>query len=60
MDDVLLEKRYEEQIEVIPVETLGDVIKYALLGKGKTGFVEKMQKISEIVPKTILKNPTTH
>lgn len=60
MDDVLLEKRYEEQIEVIPVETLGDVIKYALIGKGKTGFVEKMQKISEIVPKGILKNPTTH
>jgi Lon-like ATP-dependent protease len=60
MDDVLLEKRYEELIEVIPVETLGDVIKHALLGKGKTGFVEKMQKISEIVPKTILKNPTTH
>ena len=60
MNDVLLEKRYEKEIEVIPVETLGDVIKHAMVGKGKNGLLEKMQKISDIVPTSIIKNPTTH
>lgn len=58
--DVLIEKRYEEKIEIIPVETLSDVLKHALIGKGKKGLLEKMQKIGEIVPKGILQNPTTH
>jgi len=58
--DVLIEKRYEEKVEIIPVETLSDVLKHALIGKGKKGLLEKMQKIGEIVPKGILQNPTTH
>jgi Lon-like ATP-dependent protease len=60
INDVMLEKRYEKVIEVIPVETLSDVLKHALIGKGKKGLVEKMQKIGQIVPSTIIKNPTTH
>ncbi|MGC9517985.1 MAG: ATP-dependent protease LonB [Methanomicrobiales archaeon] len=60
LHDVLIEKRYEEKVEIIPVETLSDVLKHALIGKGKKGLVEKMQKIGDIVPKGILQNPTTH
>ncbi len=60
INDVMLEKRYEKEIEVIPVETLSDVLKHALMGKGKKGLVEKMQKIGQIVPSGIIKNPTTH
>jgi len=60
MDDVMIEKKYEGKIEVIPVESLGDVLKHALIGKGKESLIEKMQRISDIMPKSIIKNPTTH
>jgi len=60
MDDVMIEKKYEGKIEVIPVESLGDVLKHALIGKGKESLIEKMQRISDIMPKSIMKNPTTH
>lgn len=61
MNDVLIEDRYKNKIEIIPVETLNDVLEHALIGKGKKGLLDKMQKISDMVPKGILQNnPTTH
>lgn len=61
INDVLIEDRYKNKIEIIPVETLSDVLEHALIGKGKRGLLDKMQKISDIVPKGILQNnPTTH
>ncbi len=60
MHDVLIEERYKNKIEIIPVETLSDVLEHALIGKGKRGLLDKMQKISDMVPKGILQNPATH
>ncbi|MBM4240232.1 MAG: ATP-dependent protease LonB [Euryarchaeota archaeon] len=60
MQDVLIEKRYESQVKIIPVETLNDVLKHALIGKGKKGLLDKMQKISDMVSTGILQKPTTH
>ncbi len=60
MHDVLIEERYKNKIEIIPVETLSDVLEHALIGKGKKGLLDKMRKISDMVPKGILQNPTTH
>jgi Lon-like ATP-dependent protease len=61
MADVLIEERYKDKIEVIPVETLSDVLEYALVGKGKKSLIEKMRRITEMVPKGIINNnPTTH
>jgi Lon-like ATP-dependent protease len=60
MEDVFIEERYRKKIEIIPVKTLSDVLEYALKGKGKNGLLEKMKKITEIVPQGILKQPTTH
>ncbi|MBC7100044.1 MAG: ATP-dependent protease LonB [Methanobacteriales archaeon] len=61
MDDVMIEKKYEDKIEVIPVKSLGEVLEHALIGKGKESLIEKMQRISsDIMPKGIIKNPTTH
>ncbi len=57
MDDVLIEERYKNKIEVIPVENMSDVLENALLGNGKEGLVEKMKKITDIVPKGILQKP---
>lgn len=60
MNDVLIEERYKNKIEIIPVDTLNDVLEHALIGKGKKGLLDKMRKISDIVPDIGLKSPTTH
>ena len=57
MDDVLIEERYKNKIEVIPVENMSDVLEHALIGNGKEGLIEKMKKITDIVPKGILQKP---
>ena len=58
MDDVMIEERYKNKIKIIPVETLSDVLEHALVGKEKESLIAKMRKITEIVPKGILHNPT--
>jgi Lon-like ATP-dependent protease len=60
MEDVLIEDRYRRKIEIIPVDTLSDVLEHALVGKGKKGLLQKMRKITDIMPTGILQNPTTH
>ena len=44
MDDLVLESRYRGTIEVIPVGTLRDVLKYALVGQGskKESLLERL------------------
>ena len=63
MDDVLIEERYRDKIQIIPVKTMSEVLENALIGTGKDGLVTKMKKIptsvpAEIIPKPI--KPTTH
>jgi Lon-like ATP-dependent protease len=60
LEDVFIEDRYRQKIEIIPVDTLSDVLEHALIGKGKTGLLKKMRKITEIVPTGILQQPTTN
>lgn len=60
MEDVLIEEHYREKIEIIPVETLSEVLEHALMGKGKKGLMDKMQKITDMVPKGILQKPATN
>jgi Lon-like ATP-dependent protease len=60
MHDVLIEERYKNKIEIIPVETLNDVLEHALIGKGKRSLLDKMQKITDMVPSIGLQKPTTH
>lgn len=54
-DDVLIEKRYQDKIEIIPVNTLTEVLEYALIGPKKEQFIKelkqnKMDKIKDIIP----------
>jgi ATP-dependent Lon protease len=44
LDDLVLEARYRDTIEVIPVRTLRDVLKYALAGSGskKDSLLERL------------------
>jgi len=60
MEDVLIEDRYRRKIEIIPVDTLSDVLEHALVGKGKKGLLQKMRKITDIMPTGILQNPTAN
>ncbi len=45
LQDVLIEKKYEGQIEVIPVENLPEVINHALIGDGKEELLRKLKSM---------------
>jgi len=63
MADVLIEDRYKDKIEIIPVKTMSEVLEHALSGTEKDRLVTKMKKITNKVPKDIIptiNNPTTH
>ena len=43
LNDVLIEDRYKDLIEIIPVETLTDVLQTALVGEGKEELLRKLK-----------------
>jgi Lon-like ATP-dependent protease len=57
MDDVLIEERYRDKIQIIPVQNMSEVLENALIGNGKDGLVTKMKKITNIVSKDIIPKP---
>ena len=64
MKDVMIEKKYEDMIEIIPTETLSDVLENILMsGSNKDKLINKMKnigsKVADKVPQSNIKNPTT-
>jgi Lon-like ATP-dependent protease len=51
LNDVLIEDKYKKIIEIIPVETLTDVLQTALVGNGKD---ELLRKLKEMRPPKII------
>jgi Lon-like ATP-dependent protease len=51
LNDVLIEDKYKEKIQIIPVETLTDVLQAALVGEGKE---ELLRKLKEMRPPKII------
>ena len=45
LNDVLIEDKYAEKIEIIPVETLNDVIENALTGAGKDELLRRLKNM---------------
>jgi Lon-like ATP-dependent protease len=43
LGDVLVEEKYKEIVEIIPVETLSDVLENTLVGEGKKQLLEKLR-----------------
>ena len=43
LNDVLIEEEFKDKIEIIPVETLNDVLKNALVGEGKEELLKKLK-----------------
>lgn len=65
MGDVMIEKKYEKMIEVIPIETIEDVLENILInGSKKDKLINKMKEISKVVTDTVkdssLKTPNFH
>lgn len=50
MNDVLLEKKYENRIQIIPVERIEEVLEHSLIGKKKKGLLEKIREFVTEIP----------
>ncbi len=48
MKDIVIEKKYEDEIEIIPVENLGEVLDHALVGENKDKLLDKLASLLEI------------
>ncbi len=48
LNDVLIEDKYKDKIQVIPVETLPEVIEQALVGKGKEQLLNKLKAMKPL------------
>lgn len=53
MKDVLIEDKYVKKVEIIPVETLQDVLNQALVGTKKEGLLRKLSSLVAKRPATI-------
>ncbi|MGB7789362.1 ATP-dependent protease LonB [Methanoregula sp.] len=46
MGDVLIEERYKSLVTIIPVDTIDDVLKFALVPENSDGFLTKLKKMA--------------
>jgi Lon-like ATP-dependent protease len=58
-DDVLIEERYQSVIEVVPVETIEEVLEIALVPENREGFLAKIRKIAEKASPAKFETPLT-
>ncbi len=57
MKDVIIEKKYEDMIEIVPTETLSDVLENILISGGKKdNLIKKMKSLSSKVSDKVSKN----
>lgn len=55
--DVLIDKKYEKKIRIIPVTTLSDVLENVIVGVKKKGLIEKLSKFIPTTKKLALDSP---
>jgi ATP-dependent Lon protease len=46
LGDVLIEERYKSLVTIIPVDTIDDVLKFALVPENSDGFLTKLKKMA--------------
>ena len=50
IQDVLIDEKYESIVEILPVDSLDEVLKYALVGKEeKISLVERLAKVIDTI-----------
>lgn len=54
--DVLIEDRYKEMVEIIPVKKFEDVLDIALVPDKKKDFMERIHELAKITPVEIIEN----
>ena len=61
INDVLIEERYRSLVTVVPVDTIDEVLKYALVPENAEGFLAKLKKMTmrstTMIPETPVCNP---
>jgi Lon-like ATP-dependent protease len=61
INDVLIEERYRSLVTVVPVDTIDEVLKYALVPENAEGFLSKLKKMTmrstTMIPETPVCNP---
>jgi Lon-like ATP-dependent protease len=61
--DVLIEERYKPLVTIIPIDTIDDVLKLALVPENSDGFLTKLRKMAlrptAAIPETTAINQTT-
>jgi Lon-like ATP-dependent protease len=61
--DVLIEERYKPMVTIIPVDTIDDVLKYALVPENSESFLIKLKKMAMrstvMIPDITAPNQTT-
>ncbi|MDD4127959.1 MAG: ATP-dependent protease LonB, partial [Methanomicrobium sp.] len=50
LDDVLIEDRYKDMVEIIPVTKIEEVLEIALVPEKKDIFMEKLRNLAKITP----------
>jgi len=50
MEDVLLDPKYEDKVEIVPVESIEDVLEYVLSGPMKEGLLKKIRRAAKSIP----------
>ena len=58
INDVLIEERYKSLVTVIPVDTIDEVLKYALVPENTEGFLAKLKKMAIRSTAMIVESPT--
>jgi Lon-like ATP-dependent protease len=46
INDVLIEEQYKSKITIIPVDTIDEVLKHALVPENMDGFLSKLKKMA--------------
>jgi len=46
MGDILVEERYRDQVEIVPVVDIKDVLKHALVGQEKSSLLDRLKTIA--------------
>jgi Lon-like ATP-dependent protease len=61
--DVLIEERYKPLVTIIPVDTIDDVLKYALVPENSESFLIMLKKMAfrstAMIPDITVPNQTT-
>ncbi len=50
LDDVLIEDRYRQMVEIVPVDHIEEVLQSALVPENRDGFLSKLRKMAAVHP----------